>query len=243
MKRTPTTLATVKTATQTVEKERVRPAKADRPDRKYEILLAAEKLFAQNGFHAVSIRDIANEAGVQLALIGYYYGQKKDLYHAIFEHWAAVINERIQSLQQAIDAPDEDKLQRVVTAFIEPVIRLRNSEEGEYYALLMSRGLSQQSSDDDAIIREFFDPLATAFITALHKLLKAEFPGTKQGQVAWCYQFMLGCLLHHITDRRVERLSNQKNKAHGPETTPLLIAFVVNGIRGALKQQLSPAKF
>ena len=229
-----------KIAIKTVVKAPVRPAKTDRPDRKYDILLAAEKLFAQRGFSAVSIRDIANEAGVQLALVGYYYGQKKDLYHAIFEHWATVINERVQSLQQAVDAPSGDKLERVVTAFIEPVIRLRNSTEGEYYALLMSRGLSQQSSDDDAVIREFFDPLAKAFISALHKLLKAEFPGTTQGNVAWCYQFMLGCLLHHITDNRVVRLSNQKNQSHGPEATPLLINFVVCGIRGALTPRPAP---
>lgn len=217
----------------------LRPEKTERPDRKYAILLAAEKLFAQKGFHAVSIRDIANEAGVQLALIGYYYGQKKDLYHAIFEHWSKVIDERVQGLQQAIDEPGGDKLFRVVSAFVEPVIRLRNSPEGEYYALLMSRGLSQQSSDEEAIIREFFDPLATAFINALYELLQAEFPGITHGDVAWCYQFMLGCLLHHITDSRVERLSNQKNKAHAPEMSPLLINFVVHGIRGALQPTLA----
>ena len=42
-----------------------------RPDRKADILLAAEKLFAQRGYHAVSIRQIAEEAGVPLALVGY----------------------------------------------------------------------------------------------------------------------------------------------------------------------------
>ncbi|MDP3824488.1 MAG: helix-turn-helix domain-containing protein, partial [Burkholderiales bacterium] len=44
-----------------------------RADRKQAILLAAEKLFAQRGYHAVTIRQIADEAAVPLALVGYYY--------------------------------------------------------------------------------------------------------------------------------------------------------------------------
>lgn len=58
-------------------------AGAARPDRKAAILLAAEILFAQRGYHAVSIRQIAQEAGVPLALVAYYYGQKHELFHVI----------------------------------------------------------------------------------------------------------------------------------------------------------------
>ena len=72
---------------------RARPA-ADamaRPDRKQAILLAAEKLFAQHGYHGVTIRQIADEASVPLALVSYYYGQKHELFHAIFEHWSHTV--------------------------------------------------------------------------------------------------------------------------------------------------------
>ena len=70
------------------------PARAGasvRPDRRFAILLAAEKLFAQRGYNGVSIRQIAEEAGVPLALVGYYFGPKQDLFHAIFEHWNIII--------------------------------------------------------------------------------------------------------------------------------------------------------
>jgi len=50
------------------------------PNRRRSILLAAERLFASKGFHGVSIRDIADEAGVPLALVGYYFGPKAELY-------------------------------------------------------------------------------------------------------------------------------------------------------------------
>ena len=80
-----------------------------RPDRKQAILLAAEKLFAQRGYHAVSLRQIADEAGVPLALVGYYYGPKHALFHAIFAHWSQTIDERLAALR-AIDLAPADRV-------------------------------------------------------------------------------------------------------------------------------------
>ncbi|MBI5277534.1 MAG: TetR/AcrR family transcriptional regulator [Burkholderiales bacterium] len=218
-----------------------RPAAEPRPDRRQNILLAAEKLFAQRGFHAVSIRDIAEEAQVPLALVGYYFGQKHELYHAIFEHWSTTIEERLAALKLALADPSDDRLEDVVAAFIEPVIRLRASSEGEYYALLMTRGLALQSEGEDAIIREFFDPMARAFMDAFRKVLAPEFPGVSKSQVAWGYQFALGALLHHIGDRRVERLSDGKNKACDPDAMPLLVAFIAQGMRGVMTRAVGKA--
>ncbi len=208
-------------------------AAAVRPDRRHNILLAAEKLFAQSGYHAVSIRDIAEEAGVPLALVGYYFGTKQQLYHAIFEHWSEMIAERLTSLERAMAKGDANRLQQLVEAFIGPVIRLRASAEGEYYALLMTRGLAMQSEEEDNIIREFFDPMARAFIDAFYATLQAEFPGITRARVVWCYQFALGALLHHISDSRVHRLSMGENRPGDPDAMPLLVSFITQGMRGA----------
>lgn len=230
--------STSRTATRSVSKivAPARPVAPPKPDRRQNILMAAEKLFAQHGYHAVSIRHIAEEAQVPLALVGYYFGAKQQLYHAIFEHWSAMIEERLASLEQAMADSSGDRLQRLVEAFIGPVIRLRASVEGEYYALLMTRGLSLQSEEEDAIIREFFDPMAQAFIDAFHTTLSAESPGVSRSQVVWCYQFALGALLHHISDARVHRLSQGENRPSDPAAMPLLVAFVTQGMRGAVAQ-------
>jgi AcrR family transcriptional regulator len=202
-----------------------------RPDRRFAILLAAEKLFAQRGYNGVSIRQIADEAGVPLALVGYYFGPKHELFRAIFEHWNSTIQERLNALAKVrAHAAETNYLEQVVAAFIGPVLRLRASPEGEWYALLLTRGANEPNEEADQILREFFDPLANAFIDAL---LDA-FPGGTRGQVAWSYQFMLGALLHHIGDARVLHLSGGVNTPNAPNAAPLLAAFITGGMRQAM---------
>lgn len=202
-----------------------------RPDRKAAILLASEKLFAQHGYHAVTIRQIAEEAGVPLALVGYYFGPKHALFHAIFEHWNQTIEERLAALAAVPRAgPPDVQLRGIVEAFIAPVLKLRASAEGEYYALLVARELYNAIDEADRVLRDYFDPLAIAFIEALQEAL----PHATRGEVAWCYQFALGALLHHLSDTRVQRLSRGDNVPCDPQAQPLLLNFIVGGIRAAL---------
>ena len=206
------------------------------PDRKQAILLAAEKLFAQRGYHAVSIRQIAQEAGVPFALVGYYYGQKHELFHAIFAHWSGTIEERLMALSSVeIDPTDSLTLRNIIEAFVYPVLRLRASIEGEYYALLVARELHYTLEEADPVLREYFDPMAHAFIDAIHRAL----PYASREQVAWGYQFALGALLHHLSDIRVERLSKGLNQANDAHASPLLVNFIVGGLRAALPEPIA----
>ena len=65
------------------------------------ILDAAEKLFAEHGFTAVTVRDIAAEAGVSHALVHRYLGSKQDVYRAMLARHENVIRDA---------APGEDDL-------------------------------------------------------------------------------------------------------------------------------------
>jgi len=205
-------------------------ATLERPDRKHAILLAAERLFAQDGYHAVSLRQIADEAGVPLALVSYYYGQKHELFEAIFDHWAGTIEQRLAGLRDAMQVPERQRLPQVVRAFVEPVLRMRASAEGEFYALLVARELYLANEVTDHVLRSYFDPLAHAFIDAFQELL----PHASRAKVAWCYQFMLGALMHHLSDNRIERLSHGQGRIADPAAHPLLVDFIVGGIRAAL---------
>jgi len=214
------------------------PPPGPRADRRSAILLAAERLFAQHGYHSVTIRQIADEAGVPLALVGYYFGPKHDLFHAVFAHWNSTIEERLAALDAALaGAHGPRRLERIVEAFVRPVLRMRASAEGQYYARLVGRELGYSSHEADRVLREFFDPMAARFIDAL----QAALPGASRADAAWGYQFALGAMLHHLVDTRVERLSGGQASAFDPTASEQLVRFIVGGLRAAWPAQASPS--
>ncbi|UUX95007.1 TetR/AcrR family transcriptional regulator [Aquabacterium sp. J223] len=193
--------------------------------------MAAEKLFALRGFHAVSIRDIAGEADVPIGLVGYYYGAKHELYHAIFESWAPTMAARLDALRLSCEEPDPStRLNRILEAFVGPILDLHQHPKGQYYALMAARDLVAPTPEADRVHREFFDPLANAFIDGLMTTV----PNASRGRVAWCYQFTLGALLHFLTDQRVERLSNAENRASDPAAKVELLTFIGGGCQALL---------
>jgi AcrR family transcriptional regulator len=202
----------------------------ERPNRKQAILMTAARLFARHGFHAVPLRQIADEAGVQLALVNYYFGQKHELFEAIFAHWADTIQQRLAGLHEAMALPQSQRLPAVVAAFVEPVLRLRATPEGEYYALLVARELHFEREDTERVLRTYFEPLAESFIDALQALL----PHANRTQVVWCYEFMLGALQMSLSDPRLDRLSRGQARRDDPQAARLLAEFIVGGVRAAL---------
>lgn len=52
-------------------------------DKQIQILHVAEKLFGEKGFDGTSIRNIAKEAGINIAMVSYYFGSKEKMLEAL----------------------------------------------------------------------------------------------------------------------------------------------------------------
>lgn len=68
------------------------------------MLDAAEKLFSERGFAAVSVRDIAAEAGVSHALVHRYLGSKSQINRAVFSRHEDLIREAAEGTSDLQDA-------------------------------------------------------------------------------------------------------------------------------------------
>jgi AcrR family transcriptional regulator len=67
-------------------------------DKQIQILQVAESLFAEKGFDGTSIRDIAKEAKINIAMISYYFGSKEQLLESLIVYRASDIKLQLDIL-------------------------------------------------------------------------------------------------------------------------------------------------
>lgn len=85
------------------------------------ILDAAERLFAARGFARATIKEIGSEAGVNSALLYYYFGDKEGLYRAVLQRLVEGLVARTSgSLDRA--GPPDARLHRLLEAQAEVLL-------------------------------------------------------------------------------------------------------------------------
>jgi AcrR family transcriptional regulator len=192
------------------------------PERRLRILDAAERVFAESGYHGTTLRQVATAAGVKLSLLGYHFPSKLALYMAVFARRQHVNEERLRLLREIDDLEAPDALERVVSAFMDPVVAL--ADEGAWYRRLVLREAADLSSMQRPVIRELFDPMAREFIAALRRAL----PGKPPGFYEWAYLFAVGALTQSAFDDRIGNLADTPPPASNVE---LLRSFITAGWR------------
>src|SRR5690606_30497766 len=107
------------------------------------IMNAAEDLFSKHGFYGVTIREVAREAGVDTALVHYYFGAKRGLFDAVFIRRAEVWNnERVDAIDRYMaDAGDKATLEGILEAFLRPPFEwsLKGGPGWKHYAALVAQ--------------------------------------------------------------------------------------------------------
>ena len=92
-------------------------ARADRQaDRRRQILDAAVKVFARNGFHRARVGDIAEEAGVAYGLVYHYFSSKEALLETIFRDTWTQMLARVREVEGS--RADASEQVRQVTALL-----------------------------------------------------------------------------------------------------------------------------
>jgi AcrR family transcriptional regulator len=86
-------------------------------DKQIDILQAAEKLFAEEGFDGASIRNIAKEANVNIAMISYYFGSKEKLLEALIIHRTSGMKMQLENIFNENLSP-ADKVDRLIDLYI-----------------------------------------------------------------------------------------------------------------------------
>ncbi len=94
------------------------------------ILHSAVRLFAEYGYHAAPLRDIARIAGIQAASIYYHYASKQALLIEIMETHMQRLNANLERIIRELEDP-----QQRLRAAIANHIRLHTSYKAEFFII------------------------------------------------------------------------------------------------------------
>src|SRR5579871_1678317 len=89
-------------------------------DKREHIIAVAERLFGDNGFDGTSVRDIAQHANVNLAMISYYFGSKEKLLEAFLEQRANYTI--LEALNKDESLTPWEKIDRVIDFYVDKIM-------------------------------------------------------------------------------------------------------------------------
>ena len=186
---------------------RGRPAKSTGSDMRQAILDAAEGLFARHGFYGVTTRQVAAEAGVDTALIHYYFGAKRELFDAVFLRRAEILNSDRKASMDAYEAANPGTMTPlgVITAFIDPLIErsLTGGTGWKHYFALVAQVNNTPAWGGETMHR-FFDPVVHQLVDTL----KRAKPEAELADLYWGYQFLTGAMMLALSETgRIDQLS------------------------------------
>ena len=118
-------------------------------DKQLQIIGAAEKLFAYNGFEGTSVRDIAEQAGVNVAMISYYFGSKEKLLQALFEQRTKNLTVKIEGLLKDDTLTPFRKLEIVIDDYVERV-----AEKQRFYKLMICEQMLDKNRTVTGLLKE-----------------------------------------------------------------------------------------
>ncbi len=118
-------------------------------DKQLTILTAAEKLFSTMGFDGTSVRDIANEAGVNVAMISYYFGSKEKLMEAIFERNTYKMRLKMETMLQNEKMSNHEKVNILIEEYVEKFL-----SKPQFHRLMLREQLDDKPGGVTGMINE-----------------------------------------------------------------------------------------
>ncbi|GAB5415675.1 MAG: TetR/AcrR family transcriptional regulator [Congregibacter sp.] len=197
------------------------------------ILDAAEALFAEHGYDGVTLRQIATQAGVDVALANYHFGKKLDLFQAVFLRRAQTLNDSRRDALHACQEKSGKKgpsVEQIIEAFLRPLeLAQETDDEGWKHYLALIAYINNSPYWGPRMMSQLFDELVQEFIDALKKAL----PGSREEDIYWCYHNLSGALTLTLANTgRIDKLS--RGKCHSADFQAAydhMIPFTAAGFR------------
>ncbi len=198
----PTTLEDAPAPRARNHKARVREASMER------ILDAAEQLFAEFGYHGVTLKDVAARVGVSSTLIHYHFNGKESIYEAVWARKAPIsARNRLEAMRRyAEEVGDKVTVEGALHAWIDTDLNVQIDDAEQWVAFGKIAAQANSATDWGAgKMTKYFNPVVLALID----LLKKAMPDCDEETIFWGYHFVSGAMTHNMARTgRLDELSH-----------------------------------
>jgi AcrR family transcriptional regulator len=177
------------------------------------ILDAAEQLFAEFGYHGVTLKDVAARVGVSSTLIHYHFKGKESIYEAVWARRAPLsARARLEAMRRyAEEVGDNVTVEGALRAWIDTDLNLQidDAEQWSAFGKIAAQANSAAGWGAEKMTK-YFNPVVLALID----LLKKAMPECDEETIFWGYHFVSGAMTHNMARTgRLDDLSHGRCSA------------------------------
>ncbi len=142
-------------------------AAKDADDPRDRLLLAAGQAFAEHGYEAATVRDICLEAGVNVAAVNYYFGDKRRLYIESVKHAHEARVKQVPLPEWPASKPAAERLHDFVANMLE---RMLGFGQPPWQVRLMMREVLHPTDACRELVEDYIRPHFALLVSILDEL-------------------------------------------------------------------------
>ena len=196
-------------------------SKEDKSKRRDEIVTAAKKVFARNGFHATTISHIAKEAGLAYGSVYWYFDSKDELFHALMAAEGDALRAHIAAaLDAASTRPDRDR--EPLRTTVQAVLEFFEADRAVTKLLLR---------DASALGDQFERHLGSIYERFIDDIEKHMVVAQERGTVITAPPRMLAFSLAALIGQLAHRRLTTDDGVSTTDVSDIVVSFALNGLR------------
>jgi len=173
-------------------------------DARSRLLDAAGPVFAEKGYQAATVREICQAAGVNIAAVNYYFGEKERLYIEAVKQASRTRAVQVPFPDWTEETAAETKLRDFVRTLL---TRMMGSDRVPWQSRLMLREIMRPTSACRELAEEHFRPQFETLLAILDELLPQHTPPHTKRQVG--YSVVGQCMFYRVAGDVVSMLTPQ----------------------------------
>ncbi len=166
------------------------------------LLQSAGEVFAEQGFHSATIREICRRANVNIASVNYHFSSKEDLYEAVLEF---AFRQMEQSAPPPVPFPPADSPETRLYMYIRRFMtRILDDNRPAWFGRLMAREILEPTGGHGRIIDAAIRPLHEE-LRVIVREITGDGP-SEEDQTRAVLSILGQCLFYRSADSVIRRL-------------------------------------